>query len=187
MRSFLLFQGRILSARTHRYETNCRERRPRRSIVLFCGKAYFLRNVRKASLCLLYCFVRGTLSPSFTPCKGDNISQQEPVPSVSYADISPHCGESPLTPEMPPSAVCIIFLVNAVAVPEFTVCSSANRNTSYSNSALTAEGTGEQGQRPFFLLTAEHTVDVISVHILGIIHHITVRTAFCIGEYHLVS
>ena len=39
----------------------------------FCGKAYFLRNVRKASLCLLYCFVRGTLSPSFTPCKGDNI------------------------------------------------------------------------------------------------------------------
>jgi len=22
---------------------------------------------------LLYCFFRGTLSPSFTPCKGDNI------------------------------------------------------------------------------------------------------------------
>ncbi|MCR5111279.1 MAG: hypothetical protein K6B38_10280, partial [Ruminococcus sp.] len=32
-----------------------------------------LRNVRKASLRLLYCFFRGTLSPSFTPCKGDNI------------------------------------------------------------------------------------------------------------------
>ena len=77
--------------------------------ITFCGKAYFLRNVRKASLCLLYCFVRGTLSPSFTPCKGDNISQREPVPSVSYADISPHCGESPLTPEMPPSAVFYYF------------------------------------------------------------------------------
>ncbi|MCR5111825.1 MAG: hypothetical protein K6B38_13145, partial [Ruminococcus sp.] len=51
--------------------------------------------VRKASLRLLYCFFRGTLSPSFTPCKGDNISQREPVPSVSYADISPHSGESP--------------------------------------------------------------------------------------------
>ncbi|MBO5571692.1 MAG: hypothetical protein J5926_03115, partial [Ruminococcus sp.] len=33
---------------------------------------------------LLYYFVRGTLSPSFTPCKGDNI---------------------PLDPGMPPSAV----------------------------------------------------------------------------------
>jgi len=45
---------------------------------------------------LLYYFVRGTLSPSFTPCKGDNI---------------------PLDPGMPPSAVFIIYLkVNAVAV-----------------------------------------------------------------------
>ena len=26
-----------------------------------------------STLRLLYCFVRGTLSPSFTPCKGDNI------------------------------------------------------------------------------------------------------------------
>ena len=75
----------------------------------FCGKAYFLRNVRKASLRLLYCFVRGTLSPSFPPCKGDNISQREPVPSVSYADISPHCGESPLTPERAPAALFYIF------------------------------------------------------------------------------
>ena len=39
----------------------------------FFAKAYFFQNVRKASLRLLYCFVRGTLSPSFTPCKGDNI------------------------------------------------------------------------------------------------------------------
>ena len=32
-----------------------------------------MRNDRKASLRLLYYFVRGTLSPSITPCKGDNI------------------------------------------------------------------------------------------------------------------
>jgi len=54
-----------------------------------------LQTIRKASLLLLYYFVRGTLSPSFTPCKGDNI---------------------PLDPGMPPSAVFIIYLkVNAVA------------------------------------------------------------------------
>ncbi|MBO5572369.1 MAG: hypothetical protein J5926_06640, partial [Ruminococcus sp.] len=60
-----------------------------------------------ASLLLLYYFVRGTLSPSFTPCKGDNI---------------------PLDPGMPPSAVFIIYLkVNAVAlkrkgIPEVCLC-----------------------------------------------------------------
>nr|MBP7185504.1 hypothetical protein [Ruminococcus sp.] len=57
--------------------------------------------IRKASLLLLYYFVRGTLSPSFTPCKGDNI---------------------PLDPGMPPSAVFIIYLkVNAVALSFFAL------------------------------------------------------------------
>ncbi|MCR5109320.1 MAG: hypothetical protein K6B38_00180, partial [Ruminococcus sp.] len=58
----------------------------------------------------------------FTPCKGDNISQREPVPSVSYADISPHCGESPLTPERAPAALFYSFFkVNAVAVDELSM------------------------------------------------------------------
>jgi len=58
-----------------------------------------LQTIRKASLLLLYYFVRGTLSPSFTPCKGDNI---------------------PLDPGMPPSAVFIIYLkVNAVALVKY--------------------------------------------------------------------
>ena len=30
-----------------------------------------------------------------TTAEGDAVSQREPVPSVSFADISPHCGESP--------------------------------------------------------------------------------------------
>ena len=83
----------------------------------FCGKAYFLRNVRKASLRLLYCFFRGTLSPNRSPSP---LSAMLTSPhTVGSHPHSPPAREItfPLTPERAPAALFYIFLkVNAVAV-----------------------------------------------------------------------